>query len=99
MLTISPIFDSQFVFDRQKDQSCFDVLFGFLLFEKMDQRTCIKFCIKNEIKCSKTIQMLSVAFGESTMTRTQVQLWYNRFKDDREEVNDDSQQPTKTVKQ
>ena len=24
--------------------------------------------------------MLTVAFGESTISRTQVQLWYNRFK-------------------
>ena len=34
--------------------------------------------------------MLSVAFGESTMSRTQVQLWYNRFKKGREDVNDDA---------
>ena len=32
--------------------------------------------------------MLTVAFGESTMSRTQVQLWYNRFKEGREDVND-----------
>ena len=31
--------------------------------------------------------MLTVAFGESTMSRTQVQLWYNRFKEGREDVN------------
>ena len=34
--------------------------------------------------------MLTVAFGESTMSRTQVQLWYNRFKEGRENVNDDA---------
>ena len=34
--------------------------------------------------------MLTVAFGESTMRRTQVQLWYNRFKKGREDVNDDA---------
>ena len=27
--------------------------------------------------------MLTVAFGESTISRTQVQLWYNGFKEDR----------------
>ena len=32
--------------------------------------------------------MLTVALGESTMSRTQVQLWYNRFKEGRENVND-----------
>ena len=34
--------------------------------------------------------MLTVAFGESTMSRTQVQLWCNRFKDGRKNVNDDA---------
>ena len=34
--------------------------------------------------------MLTVAFGESTISRTQVQLWYNRFEEGREDVNDDA---------
>ena len=33
--------------------------------------------------------MLIVTFDESTMSRTKVQLWYNRFKEGRENVNDD----------
>ena len=36
------------------------------------------------------LQMLTVAFGESTTSWTQVQLWYNRFKEGREDVNDDA---------
>ena len=68
----------------------FGVLFDFLLFEKMDQRNCIKFCVRNEIKWSRTFEMLSMTFGESTMSRTQVQLWYNRFKEGREDINDDA---------
>ena len=28
--------------------------------------------------------------GESTMWRTQVQFWYNRFKEGREDINDDA---------
>ena len=28
--------------------------------------------------------MLTVAFGKSTMSKIQVQLWYNRFKEGRE---------------
>ena len=39
---------------------------------------------------TRTFEMLTVAFGESTMNRTQVQLWYNRFKKGREDVNDDA---------
>ena len=34
--------------------------------------------------------MLLMAFGQSTMRRTQVQLWYNPFKEGREDVNDDA---------
>ena len=34
--------------------------------------------------------MLPVAFGQPTMNRTQVQLWYNWFKERREDVNDDA---------
>ena len=33
---------------------------------------------------------LTVAFGESTMSRTQVQMWYNRFKVGQEDVNNDA---------
>ena len=29
-------------------------------------------------------------FGEPAMNRTQVQLWYNRFNEGREDINDDS---------
>ena len=34
--------------------------------------------------------MLIGVFGESTMSRTQFQLCYNRFKEGREDVNDDA---------
>ena len=34
--------------------------------------------------------MLTVAFGVSTMSRTQVQLCYNRLNEDREDVIDDA---------
>ena len=29
----------------------------------MDQRNCIKFCVKNEIKCARTFEMLTVVLG------------------------------------
>ena len=34
--------------------------------------------------------MLTVAFGESIRSRTQVELWSNRFKEGREDVNDNA---------
>ena len=43
--------------------------------------------------------MLTVASGESIMSRTQVQLSYKRLKEGREDVNDDArQQAIKTSK-
>ena len=48
--------------------------------------------------------MWSVAFDESAMSRTQVQLWHNRSKERRKDVNDEPillaqarQQPMKTL--
>ena len=34
--------------------------------------------------------MLTMAVGEYTMSRTQVQLWYKRFKEGQEDVNNDA---------
>ena len=34
--------------------------------------------------------MLTVAFDDSIMSGTQVQLWYNQFKEGQEDVNDDA---------
>ena len=34
--------------------------------------------------------MMIVAFGESTMSRTQVQLWYSRFKEGQKNINNDA---------
>ncbi|UYV78503.1 hypothetical protein LAZ67_16001800 [Cordylochernes scorpioides] len=55
----------------------------------MDQRTCIKFCVKNEIKCADAFRMLTVAYGESTLDRCNVYRWYKMFSEGREDVNDE----------
>ena len=66
----------------------------------MDHRNGIKFFVRNENKCASTFEMLTVTFGESTKTRTQVPLWYNWFKLGQANVNDDaSQHPMKRLKQ
>lgn len=36
------------------------------------------------------LKYLTVAFSKPTMKRTQVQFWFNNFKADREDVNDDA---------
>ncbi|UYV75991.1 hypothetical protein LAZ67_13002040 [Cordylochernes scorpioides] len=61
----------------------------FLPIKKMDQRTCIKFCVKNEIKCAYAFRMLTVAYGEATLDRSNVYRWYKMFSGGREDVNDE----------
>ena len=55
----------------------------FRLLKEMDQRICIKFCVKNEIKCNKVCEMLTKAYGESAMSKTRVYEWYKRFQNGR----------------
>lgn len=57
--------------------------------ELKSQRICIKFCVKNEIKCNKVCELLQKAYGESAMKKTSVYEWYKRFQDGREDVEDD----------
>ncbi|UYV67049.1 hypothetical protein LAZ67_4003761 [Cordylochernes scorpioides] len=61
----------------------------FLPIKKLDQRTCIKFCVKNEIKCADAFRMLTVAYGEATLDRSNVYRWYKMFSEGREDVNDE----------
>ncbi|UYV64764.1 hypothetical protein LAZ67_3001906 [Cordylochernes scorpioides] len=61
----------------------------FYRFKKMGQRTCIKFCVKNEIKCADAFRMLTVAYGEATLDRSNVYRWYKMFSEGQEDVNDE----------
>ncbi|UYV64394.1 hypothetical protein LAZ67_3000512 [Cordylochernes scorpioides] len=67
----------------------FWIVFDFYLLKKMDQRTCIKFCVKNEIKCADAFRMLTVAYGEATLDRSNIYWWYKMFSEGREDVNDE----------
>ena len=44
----------------------------------------------------ETFEMLTVTYCESTISRTQVQLSYNQFKEGREDVNDDTRRSVKS---
>ncbi|UYV85133.1 hypothetical protein LAZ67_X004692 [Cordylochernes scorpioides] len=72
-----------------QDLKVFWIVFDFYLFKKMDQRTCIKFCVKNEIKCADAFRMLAVEYGEATLNRSNVYRWYKMFSEGREDVNDE----------
>ena len=64
-------------------------VFDFCLFQKTDQRICIKFCVKNKMKCPDAFRMLTVAYGEAILDRSNVYRWYKMFSEGREDVNDE----------
>ncbi|UYV78041.1 hypothetical protein LAZ67_15003295 [Cordylochernes scorpioides] len=79
-----------FSFDRSNSGlQVFWIVFDFYLLKKMDQRTCIKFCVKNEIKCADAFRMLTVAYEEATLDQSNVYRWYKMFSEGREDVNDE----------
>ncbi|UYV69704.1 hypothetical protein LAZ67_7000325 [Cordylochernes scorpioides] len=79
LISSAPVFRISGVLDRLR----------FLPYKKMDQRTCIKFCVKNEIKCADAFRMLTVAYGEAPLDRSNVYPWYKMFSEGREDVNDE----------
>ena len=56
--------------------------------EFVEQRSAIKFCLRNEISVPETFKMLQKAFGDLTMPQKNVYKWYKDFKEGRERVND-----------
>jgi hypothetical protein len=56
---------------------------------KIEQRVCIKFCGKLGKSATETLEMLREAFGEHSLSRTEVLEWHSRFKVDRVSVEDD----------
>jgi hypothetical protein len=56
---------------------------------KIEQRICIKFCVKLSKSATKTLEMLHEDFGERSLSRTAVFEWHSRFKAGRVSVEDD----------
>ena len=62
----------------------------------MEQRLAIKFCFKAGKSASETLQMVNAAYGDQALSRSNVFRWYGRFRNGREDNEDDprSGQPT-----
>ena len=55
----------------------------------MEQRTNIKFCFNLGKKFAETYELLKKVYGDDCMSRTQVYTWFRRFKNSRDDLNDD----------
>ena len=58
------------------------------MFEFVEQRSVIKFCLRNEISFAETFRMLQKAFGDLTLLQKNIYKWYTDFKEGRERVDD-----------
>ena len=55
----------------------------------MEQRSNIKFCFKLGKKIAETYELLKKVYGDDCMSRTQVYMWFTRFENGRDDLNDD----------
>jgi transposase len=55
----------------------------------MEQRANIKFCFKTGKIATETFQLIPQAYGGNAVSRTRVFEWYARFRDGRENLEDD----------
>jgi hypothetical protein len=58
--------------------------------KNLEQRINIKFCVKPGKSASETLALLIVAYGEYAMNKSSVSEWHRRFKEGRENVQDDA---------
>ena len=55
----------------------------------MEQRANIKFCVKLEKKFAETCELMKEVYGDDCMSRAEVYTWFTRFKNGRDDLNDD----------
>ncbi|KAG5329434.1 GVQW3 protein, partial [Acromyrmex charruanus] len=55
----------------------------------IEQRANIKFCFKLDKTFTETFQLMQQVYGDDCLSRGRVHEWYTRFKNGREDINDD----------
>jgi len=55
----------------------------------VEQRLAIKFCFKAGKSATQTPQIVNAAYGDQALSRSNVFRWYGRFRDGREDIEDD----------
>lgn len=56
----------------------------------MEQRANIKFCFKLGKTFTQTYESMKKVYGDDCLSRSQIHSWYGRFRDGRDDLNDDS---------
>ena len=54
----------------------------------VEQRSAIKFCLRNDISTAETFRMLQKAFGDDSMAQKNIYKSYRDFEEGRERVDD-----------
>ena len=57
------------------------VTVAFKVTERVEQQTCIRFCIKLEYSSTETIWMIQKDFRDNAMSAAQIKVWHKCFKD------------------
>ncbi|KAG5309479.1 MOS1T transposase, partial [Acromyrmex insinuator] len=57
--------------------------------EIMEQRSAIKFCVRNGISAAETLRMCQKAYGDGALSQARVFAWHRMFKEGRESVQDE----------
>jgi len=55
----------------------------------MEQRLAVKFCFKAGKSATETLQMVNAVYGDQALSRANVFRWYGRFRDGREDIEED----------
>ena len=61
----------------------------FKMTEQVEQRICIKFCIKLEHSSVEIIWVIQKAFRDDAMNAAQTKVWYKHFEDGRDSAESD----------
>ncbi|EFN79552.1 Putative uncharacterized protein FLJ37770, partial [Harpegnathos saltator] len=54
----------------------------------LSKRICIKFCLRNDFSCARTVKMTRKCFADERMSQPRIYEWYKMFEQGRECVED-----------